>query len=362
MPRVAAVLLLFVISPAGRAGDTWRIAERGYRFEFPRDHGSHPEYKLEWWYYTGNLQGEDGSRYGYQLTFFRVGVDFKPENPSAWAVRDLFMAHLAVTDVPRKSFRFVERLSRAGPGWAGAETGAYRVWNGPWSVTLDSEGRHLLRAEDGDIAVDLVLEPGKRPVLHGESGYSPKGSQPGNASHYYSLTRMPSRGTIRSAGRKFRVQGTSWMDHEFGTSFLEQGQFGWDWFSMQLDDGTDVMVFQLRRAGGTRDPYSSGTIVGPRGETTPLNWEQFELLPGRTWKSYPVEWRIRIPGQAIDLQVRAVLDEQELRTEHSGVTYWEGAVEIEGTRRGAPVRGRGYLEMTGTDDDKRLIPDKFGSK
>ncbi len=330
---------------------TWRQAEPGYPWEFPRDHRSHPEYRIEWWYYTGNLSAEHGRRFGYQLTFFRVGADYKPANPSRWAVRDLFMAHLAVSDIDGGRFRFAELLNRGGPGWAGADPDAYRVWNEGWEARLDPDGDHRLRASGGGIGVDLALGSGSPPVLHGARGYSRKGAAPGNASEYYSLTRMPTRGQLTVDGKQFAVRGASWMDHEFGTSFLESGQTGWDWFSLQLEDGRDLMLFQLRRADGSRDPHSGGTLVDASGAAWPLGAADFELVAGRAWKStgsggaYPVEWLVRIPGKNLRLEVRAALDDQELRTAGStGVAYYEGAVTAAGA---AGVRGRGYLEMTG---------------
>jgi predicted secreted hydrolase len=332
----------------------WRQALPGYELKFARDHASHPEYRIEWWYYTGNLAAGDGRRFGYQLTFFRIGVDPRPANPSRWAVRDLFIAHLAVTELDAQRFRFAERINRAGVGWAGAATEAYRVWNEDWEARLDREGRHRLRAAEGGIGLELALEPGKPPVAHGERGLSQKGAQAGNASHYYSLTRMPTRGALLLDGARVEVTGLSWMDHEFGTSFLEKEQQGWDWFSLQLDDGTDLMLFQLRRADGSRDEHSSGTLVEASGAVAPVSRSDFRLEPGASWRSpasgasYPIAWRIAIPKEELALTVRAATPNQELRTDQStGVTYWEGAVEVTGTRAGRAVRGRGYLEMTG---------------
>jgi predicted secreted hydrolase len=264
------------------------------------------------------------------------------------------MTHLAVSDLDGGRYRFAERLNRAGVGWAGADVDAYRVWNEDWEARLDGDGRHLLRAMDDSIGVDLALVPDKPPVEHGADGISQKGSLPGNASHYYSLTRIRTTGSIVVEGERFEVEGQSWMDHEFGTSFLEPEQRGWDWFSIQLDDGTDLMVFQIRRDDGSRDPRSSGTLVAASGEATPVRAGEFALEPGASWRSpssgasYPVVWRVTIPNHGLDLEVRGALDDQELRTERStGVTYWEGAVDVTGARDGRPVSGRGYLEMTG---------------
>ena len=349
---------------AAASGQDWRAARAGYVFSFPRDHASHPDYKIEWWYYTGNLEAVDGRRFGYQVTFFRVGVDPQPVNPSRWTVRDLFMTHLAVTDIDTGTFRYAERLNRAAVGWAGAATDTYRVWNEDWEVRLGAadgtataspeRDAHLLRAADDGFGVELVLQPGGAPVIHGTDGISQKGSQDGNASHYYSLTRMPTQGRVILDGRPIAVEGESWMDHEFGTSFLEASQVGWDWFSIQLDDGTDLMLFQLRRTDGSRDPRSSGTLVTRPRSVDRIALDEFTLEPGRTWQSpesgatYPIEWRIVLPAQRLDVTVRAAVDDQELRTgDSTGVTYWEGAVEVAGERAGRPVTGRGYLEMTG---------------
>ena len=330
----------------------WRQAGLGHAWRFPRDHGSHPEYRIEWWYYTGNLAG-GGRRFGYQVTFFRVGVDPAPENPSRWAVRDLYMAHLAVTDLGAGRHLVAERLDRGGLGWAGAREGTLDVWNGDWRASLDGD-RHRLELVDRSFGVELDLEPGKPPTLHGENGLSRKGPSAGNASQYYSMTRMPTTGRVRLDGEWIDVTGASWMDHEFGTTFLEPGQVGWDWFSLQLDDGADLMVFQLRRADGRPDDHSAGTWVEGDGISAPLDAGDVRLVPGRRWTSpasgaaYPVEWRVELPGRRVSLDVTAALDAQELDTAAStGVTYWEGAVTVTGRVGGRQVRGRGYLEMTG---------------
>lgn len=348
-------LALFVAGGLSLASEApWRRALPPYQFQFNRDHASHPEYKVEWWYYTGNLKAEDGRRFGYQVTFFRVGVDYKPVNPSRWAVRDLFMTHLAVSEIDAGRFRNAERINRAGVGWAGAETARYHVWNEDWAAEQLGSGNHRLRALDAEIGLDLELEEGKPPVAHGARGVSQKGATPGNASHYYSLTRMPTRGTLLIDGQRIPVEGASWMDHEFGTSFLEKGQMGWDWLSIQLDDGTDLMLYQFRRVDGARDPHSQATLIQADGSSSPLPPDQFTLEPGKTWRSavsgatYPIEWRVKIPARQIDLTVRASIEDQELRTAQStGVNYWEGSIDVTGTHLARPVRGRGYLEMTG---------------
>lgn len=363
--RVALVVfgLLVVCGPSALSrrqatpsmSDGWKRVEPGYRLVFPRDHASHPEYRIEWWYYTGNLSSENGRRFGYQVTFFRVGMDPIPANPSRWAVRDLYMAHLAVTDVDGARHLTAERLNRAGIGWAGASVDTLNVWNDDWRVRLDGDA-HLLQAADRNhqIEVSLRLEPVRAPVAHGEKGFSQKGAEPGNASYYYSITRLATRGTLTLDGRAVAVDGLSWMDHEFSTSFLEAPQVGWDWFAIQLEDGSDLMLYRLRLSNGDSDERSGGTLVEATGREAPLREGDFRLEGGRQWRSpssgaaYPVEWTVRVPDEDLTVSVRAVVDAQELQTEEStGVTYWEGAVTVTGTRRGRAVSGRGYLEMTG---------------
>lgn len=334
---------------------SWRNARPGYRFEFPHDHAAHPDYKLEWWYYTGNVAAADGRRFGYQVTFFRVGVDPAPANPSVWAIRDLYMTHVAVSDLSGGRYRFDERLARGGPGLAGARADRYEVWNDDWRATTDEAGRHRISAPGARVGVELVLDPGKPPVVNGHDGISQKGSQAGNASHYYSLTRMPTRGTLVIDGERIAVTGESWMDREFGTSFLEGGQQGWDWFAIQLTDGRELMIYRLRRDDGSRDPRSSGTWVGVDGRATSLGAVDVELEPeGERFASkqsgavYPTRWRVRVPREGIDLTVSTPLPDQELfLAESTGIAYWEGAIVVSGHVGERSVSGRGYLEMTG---------------
>lgn len=341
----------------GQAPAGWTQAEPGYVFAFPEDHASHPSYRIEWWYYTGNLETAAGRTFGYQLTFFRVGIEVEPVNPSVWAVRDLHMAHLAVTDIERGRHVVAERLNRDGVGWAGAAPDRFEVWNQGWSARLgENDETHLLRAHDEGqgFGLDLRLMSTKPPVLHGRAGYSQKGAQSGNASQYYSLTRLQTTGQLVLDDEIHEVTGLSWMDHEFSTSFLEPGQQGWDWLSLQLDDETELMLYVIRQQDGSTDPLSAGTVVAPDGTATPLAADDYRLLAGRRWQSpasgaeYPVEWTVEVPDVDLRLEVRAAVDAQELDTaESTGVTYWEGAVVATGTRDGDPVGGTGYLELTG---------------
>ncbi len=266
------------------------------------------------------------------------------------------MTHVAVSDPAGRRYRYAERLNRAGPGIAGAATDRYHVWNDDWTASLDTSGRHVIQLLQDGLGVDLVLDEGRRATVNGRDGISQKGSDAGNASHYYSLTRMPTRGTIVIDGERIDVTGHSWMDREFGTSFLEPDQQGWDWFALQLSDGSDLMIYQLRRHDGSRDPHSSGTLTRPDGRVIPLASHEFTLAPtGPQYRSassgarYPVAWRLDIPAQGLTLTVSTPLPGQELdATRSTGVAYWEGLVDVAGTVRGRdPVTGRGYLEMTG---------------
>jgi len=337
----------------------WKPATPGFTFSFPRDHASHPDQKIEWWYYTGNVKAADGRRFGYQVTFFRIGIDHAPANPSKWAIRDLYMTHLAISDASKQRYRFSEKLSRGGPGLAGARADRYQVWNDDWSAAVNADGKHVLRAIGDGSGVELTLGEGKRPAIHGLNGISQKGAQAGNASHYYSLTRMPTTGMIIIDGERVVVSGESWMDHEFGSSFLEAGQRGWDWLSIQLSDNRELMLYQLRREDGSRDPRSSGTLVDAGGKTTHLTERDFIMTPGRaTFKSkngavYPIEWTVSIPSQGIELQVTTPIADQELSlVKSTGIAYWEGMIDVAGSQAVGQsgrqaVRGSGYLEMTG---------------
>lgn len=337
--------------------DMWKKVLQPEPLEFPRDHFAHPDYQIEWWYYTGNVQTKTGRRIGYQLTFFRFGVLADPPNPSRWTVRDLYIAHFALSDAEQQKFHRFERTNRAGIDWAGADQQSQRVWNGDWQLTITGD-EHRLQAQQDDYAIDLRLISGKAPSLHGERGMSRKGTQPGNASHYYSLTRLETTGHVMLDGERLEVTGRSWMDHEFSSSFLEPGQSGWDWFALQLDNGYDLMIYQIRRRDGDQDSSSSGTLVSPGGDVLPFDHTAFRLTPLELWKSpatgaaYPVQWRFEMPSRGLDLVVRAVFAGQEMDTRSStGIIYWEGCVDVRGRDANGTVTGHGYLEMTGYASD-----------
>ncbi len=352
--RVAAIAALCV--SVGVSAGAWKIAEPGRTIALPADHASHPDYKIEWWYYTGNVDTHDGRRFGFQVTFFRVGVDEHPASASRWALRDLHMAHFAVSDIAAAKFHVFDRLQREGAGWAGAATDRLAVWNGDWLVRANDDGSQQLHAEEKEkeVSLDLRLTNTSRWVAHGRDGYSQKGRAFGNASHYYSLPRLTTSGTIAIEGKRYDVSGLTWMDHEFGSSVLEADQIGWDWFGLQLEDGRDLMLYQMRRRDGSIDPFSSGTLIARDGTSVHLSREDYTLRVLETWRSpatnatYPIRWQVTIPAQRLAFEVRAAMRDQELNTPHStGVTYWEGAVDVAGSAGDQPVRGRGYLELTG---------------
>ena len=347
--------------PLGTTGEPYRLALPGYHYQFPRDHFNHPEFQTEWWYYTGNLRSADGRRFGFELTFFRQGVgreshSARPAAASAvWDVRDVWMAHLALSDIVGHQFLHTERLNRAGAGTAGANQAQARVWNGNWQVRWRSDAAtQQLQAVADRFSLELSLKSAEPPVINGVNGVSQKSAGAGHASHYISLMRLITSGTIVIDGKPFVVEGTSWMDHEFFTHQLEPNQIGWDWFSLQLDDGSEIMLFRLRRKDGAPDPYSAGTYQDPQGRTVHLAVNDFSVSPGKTWTSpdngahYPIEWTVRIPSLGIEAAVTTKLPQQELTGRIPGSpAYWEGAIDITGTKKNQRMQGVGYLEMTG---------------
>jgi predicted secreted hydrolase len=323
--------------------------------DFPADHGPHPDYQTEWWYYTGNLTAADGRHFGYQLTFFRralLPAEARAERDSNWAADQVYMAHFALTDVSAGRFHAFERLARGSAGLAGAEAPPFQVWLEGWRVEEVAGGAYRLRAEQDGLALDLELVDAKGPVLQGEQGYSQKGPETGNASIYVSLTRLETSGTVSVPDGHFTVSGLSWMDHEFSTRALSAGQIGWDWFSIQLDDGTELMLYPIRQEDGSVDFFSKGTFVADDGATNLLRHAacdyQIEVLG--TWRSprtgavYPARWRIEVPAVGLWVEVEPWLSNQELDVSYA---YWEGAVRVRGERNGQPVSGNGYVELTG---------------
>ena len=342
MTRLLAALLLAA---------QFQPALPGYEFSFPRDHGSHDEYRTEWWYYTGHLRADDGRTYGFELTFFRVGISREPVQ-TRWDLRNLALAHFAITDVAARDFRYYEKLNRASPFTAAAAAGRLDVFNEAWRAVTLPDGAWRIAAQSGRDAIDLTLRTRKPPAVHGENGVSVKAEGIGYASHYYSMTRLEVVGTVD--GR--RCTGEAWMDHEFGSSALRENQQGWDWFSVQLDNETELMLYVIRRRDGTADTTSSGSLVTADGSVIHLRHDQMRIEATGRWHSsksgatYPMGWRIAVPQFRVALTLSPLLQDQELVTrESTRVTYWEGAVRASGSFANVAVSGEGYVEMTGYD-------------
>lgn len=345
-----ALLLVLLLAMTGRAAD-YQLALPGYRFQFPRDYFNHPGYETEWWYYTGNVESASGHRFGFELTFFRQGVSQQPST-SPWYVHNLYMAHLALSDLSGKHYYHWERINRAGPGIAGIDEAKGLVWNGNWQVHIEAP-RQELHAETQSFSLDLKLDSEKPVVIQGQDGISQKAAGVGHASHYFSLTRLGTTGTLRLNGKSYAVHGSSWMDHEFFSGSMAADESGWDWVGLQLNDHTELMLYRLRHKDGTVDPYSSGSFVDAQGRSTFLTRADFSMTPkGDIWASaatkanYPLRWTIAVPRLKLKLTITTPLQDQEL-TSRFGPSYWEGAVDVSGQRNGQPVEGDGYLEMTG---------------
>lgn len=333
------------------------IALEPRTFEFPRDHGPHPEFRNEWWYMTGNLDAADGRRFGFELTFFRFA--FAPEpatSESAWRANQVYIAHFAVTDADGQKFYVAERFSRGALGLAGADSDPFRVWIDDWKIasttTESDQVQWSLRASDDDFALSLQLVAEKAAVLNGDKGLSQKSAVVGNASYYYSITRWQTEGRMRLGDEVFAVSGLSWLDREWSSSALASDQQGWDWFALQLSDGSELMFYNLRKTDGTQDVHSAGTWTSADGRSRHLHRDEVFVSVKREWTSpkggsYPSAWDILIPQFGLTLSVVPVLDDQELFTT---VRYWEGAVDVKGTHQDAGVTGRGYVELTGYAD------------
>jgi predicted secreted hydrolase len=353
LPRSLAVLCLFFPSAAPTT-QNYQLALPGYHYSFPHDYFNHPEFQTEWWYYTGNLQSPDGHRFGFELTFFREAVSRDTSSGDPWDIRDIYLAHLALSDLTGGRFYHFERTNRAGPGLAGVDHSAQRIWNGNWQIQWKNSDQ-LLQAVSENFELQFTLRSEKDPVIHGENGVSQKSAGSGRASHYISLTRLDTSGTVTLNSKTFPVSGLAWMDHEFFTHQLTTEQAGWDWLSLQFDDRIELMLFHIRRKDGSIDPFSAGTYIDSQGHSTHLRESDFVLQPsGDNWTSstsgatYPLHWKIGIPRLGIELDAKTPLASQEISSE-SGLapTYWEGAIVVTGKRFAKPIAGYGYLEMTG---------------
>jgi predicted secreted hydrolase len=349
--RTALISLLLFAFCIPASTQQYTQALPGYHYSFPHDHFNHPAYQTEWWYYTGNLRAQDGHRFGFELTFFRQATA-RDTNTSPWAIHDIYMAHLALSDITGKRYYATERLNRQGPGIAGVDEATDTVWNGNWQTTIKPNA-HTLQGIADNFSFTLQAKPTKPTTIHGTDGVSQKSEGAGHASHYISFTRMSTAGTIILAGKPYTVEGDTWMDHEFFSDSLGGEEVGWDWLSIQLADNTELMLYRLRHKDGSVDPYSSGTYIDAAGKATHLTLADFTMTAtGPIWKSdhtaatYPIAWQLAIPKLNLQLSVTTPLAAQEFRSRY-GPSYWEGAIDITGQHNGQPIQGTGYLEMTG---------------
>ena len=347
---------LYWMPPLMAYAHEWRQAIGPWKWTFPRDHGSHPEFRTEWWYFTGNLIDPLKKRYGFQLTFFRQGLFSKArDRNSPWSIRDVYLAHFTLTDVAQGQFWFSERASRQGPGLSGTSEKEMELWLLNWRGKM--EGKKIrLEARHQEMALSLSLYPRKPLIFHGLNGLSQKGPGKGQASYYYSFTDLEVEGRIKTplSREPFQVNGIGWFDHEFGSNQLASNQIGWDWFSLHLSDGQDLMIYLLRRKDGTIEPSSSGTLVKRSGEGIHLKLSDIRVEVLDYWKSfksgarYPSRWKIQVPSFRIEIEVFPLVPSQELLAQGStGVIYWEGAVAGTGRSGGQPITCEGYIELTG---------------
>ena len=351
-------------------------------FVFPDDHGVHPGFKTEWWYYTGNLFTEEGRQFGYQFTIFRnqlspsgedfarinqkesaqMNLELNSANDSEWSTNQLYLAHFAISDVSKRDHVFNERYSRGTVGLAGASVDPYRIWLEDWEITrvtdlkaTDERFPVRIKAEMSDgTALEVVLNPQKPLVLQGEEGYDKKGGEDGNASYYISFTRMQTEGLLKKDGESLVVSGLSWMDHEWSTSALDSGQTGWDWFSIQLSNGYELMYYQIRNADPELAPQTTGSLIAPNGQKRDLGQGEVQLEVLEYWTSphtgarYPLQWTLGIPSEELKVDVATVFDDQEMTV---SVQYYEGALHVSGTFRDEAIDGNGYIEMTGYEQE-----------
>jgi len=383
-PQAAAAALLAMPLSCGLANGAAPAAGRPPAYaqalaplplEFPRDQGPHPDFRQEWWYLTGNLDSADGQRFGFELMIFRFALapatgdaadvtSPTDSGPSPWRTRQIYLGHFAVTDVARHRFRFATKLARGALGLAGAQQNPFRVWIGNWQIaqvpgaepaaaasgsSAPEDPAWQLQAAGQGYALSLTARPLTGPVLNGERGLSRKSGEPGNATYYYSMPRISVAGTISRNGRPLPVRGLAWLDREWGSGSLGPQETGWDWFGLQLGDGSCLMFYSLRDRDGTQDPYSAGTWLEADGRARPLSRGDVHIKVLEHWTDssgarYPSRWRLVAPALGLDVTVHPVLADQELVT---SPRYWEGAVDVSGTHSGRPVNGRGYVELVG---------------
>jgi predicted secreted hydrolase len=350
----AAAAVAPTVAGSARPG-AYAEALRPEPLVFPRDQGPHPDFRQEWWYLTGNLQAASGERFGFELTFFRFAIAPPGARPgtetSRWRTRQIYLAHFAITDVARHRFRYTVRVSRGALGLAGARAEPFRVWLGNWQIAADpaQPGAWTVRAARSGYVLRLIARPLLPPIANGDQGLSRKAGEPGDATYYYSIPRVAVEGTLTRHGHRLAVRGLAWLDREWGSGGLGPRETGWEWFGLQLGDGSSLMFYSLRDRDGRQDPYSAGTWVEPDGRARGLTDADVRIAALRHWTDpkgvrYPSRWQVRVPPLRLTLTVKPVLANQELVT---SPRYWEGAVTVAGSRAGEPVGGRGYVELAG---------------
>jgi predicted secreted hydrolase len=335
----------------GSPAEGFQRAEHPRAFHFPEDHAAHPQFRNEWWYITGNLRDTTGRHYGYQVTFFRIAlIPQAPSGTSPWATNQVWMAHVALSDIQANRHWHDERLSRGAAGLAGQSHAPFKIWLEDWQIIGSEQGDFpwTIDLSTESFALNLQLSPKKPIVLQGEEGLSRKSAEPGNASYYYSMTRLETQGSLLIKGASKSVQGWSWLDREWSTSALASDQAGWDWFSLQFQEGEDLMFYRLRKKDGSTDTQSAGKWIPKDDDPLQLSKDDVVLRPLRYWSSptgsvYPVVWEMHIARLDKRFRVEALIDDQEMVT---GIVYWEGAVKILDASTRQPL-GYGYLEMTG---------------
>lgn len=322
-------------------------------FNFPADHASHSRFRSEWWYFTGNVGSDSGAEFGFQLTLFRFALQPLPsESRSPWRRSNVYLGHFAVSDINSGTFYNFERQSRPALDLAGANVNPVRIWLRDWTIELIDPGSEVwgITAQESGISLNLALSALRPVIPQGDNGLSQKSASPGNASYYYSIPRLAAVGRITTPTGIHNVSGNAWYDHEWSTSALAQGQLGWDWFSLQLDDGSDLMFYKIRNSSGKADQASHGVLLSLDGSRTELRPDEIQFEVTQHWRSqtsrirYPAAWEIRIPSRKLKLHVAPKLPQQEW---DKNFKYWEGAVQVNGKSDSAPITGDGYVELVG---------------
>ncbi len=343
MKRLFALLCLLLMG----AAPPFPVVRPGVPMSFPADHGAHPDFRTEWWYATGWLKTASGEDLGYQITFFRSRLQVDPANPSAFVPSQIIFAHAALADPALGRLRHGQRIARQGFGLAEAKTGDMALVLDDWSFVRAPGGAIRSHVGAEDFALDLVMAPTQPPLLQGRAGYSQKGPDPAEASHYYSLPQLQVSGSVVRDGKREAVTGTGWIDREWSSTLLNKAAVGWDWLGLNMDDGSALTLFRIRRADGSA-LWAGGSLRAPGQPVLALAPADVRFTPGRLWRSprtgarYPVapEIEVQLPGGVRRLKVTPLMDDQELDSRSGGgPVYWEGAVRVPG--------GRGYLEMTG---------------